>query len=81
MPLKYTWSRTVIAGDPQPYDYSCRDGERGVGRVYRHHKTGWFWTMNAHGVDHSKWATSGVVDSKDEAAAMVERCYEACKAG
>jgi hypothetical protein len=53
MPLKYQWTRTVIAGEPQPYDYCCHDGERAVGRVYKHvngPQTGsWFWAMNAFG--------------------------------
>lgn len=81
MPLKYQWTRTVIAGEPVAYDYSCADGERKVGRVYCHHSGGWFWAMNAGGPDISRtrWATSGVVDSKDEAAAMLERCYDACR--
>jgi len=68
-------------GKEQPYDYCCHDGERSIGRVYRYHLSGWFWAMNAGGPDISRtrWATSGVLDTKDEAASMVERCYDACR--
>ena len=53
MPLKYQWSRTVIAGEPMAYDYVCADGDMKVGRIYKH--TGgpqsghWFWSMYAFG--------------------------------
>ena len=70
----------VIAGDEQAYDYACHDGDRSIGRVHRHHSKGWFGAMSADRPDiiRTKWATSGVLDTKDEAAAMVERCYDAC---
>jgi hypothetical protein len=83
MPLRYTWSRTAIAGQELAYDYSCADGERGIGRVYKHVSGGWWWGMNAWGPDTSRanWEMDGVVDSKDKAAAMVERRYDACRSG
>ena len=80
--LKYTWSRTVVARNELADDYSCADGERTIGRVYRRNSGGWYWCMNAWGADINRggWEMDGVVDTKDEAAAMVERCYEACRA-
>jgi hypothetical protein len=54
MPLTYTWSRTVIAGDPNPMTYACRDGDRTVGRVYHHYSKGWFWCMQAGGPNISR---------------------------
>jgi hypothetical protein len=75
MPLKYAWTRTLIAGDEMAYDYFCYDSERGVGRVYRHH------SMNAFGpgINRGRSNCDGNADTKDEAAALVERVYEACR--
>jgi hypothetical protein len=71
----------VIGGQEQTYDYVCHDGERGIGWIYRCHSGGWWWGMQASGPDinRTKWAMSGVLDSKDQAAAMVERYYDACR--
>jgi hypothetical protein len=33
--------RAIIVADPQPYDYTAKDGDHIIGRVYRHHSTGW----------------------------------------
>jgi len=51
-----------------------------IGRVYGHHSTGWFWAMNAFGpgILQRNYELSGNVDTEDEAAAVVERCYDAC---
>jgi hypothetical protein len=45
--VEITWSRTVIAGDEMQEHFTAKDGDRIIGRVYRHHGGNWFWTMNA----------------------------------
>jgi hypothetical protein len=63
------------------YDYVCHHRDRGIGRTYRYHSDGWFWCMQAGRPDVSRTngATSGVLGTKDEAAEMVERCYDGCR--
>ena len=85
MPLKHQWTRAVIAGEPQRYDYCYRDGEVDVGRIYKHGagpKTGsWFWSMYAFGpgISRRRWNLSGTEDTKDAAAAKVESAYDLCR--
>ena len=85
MPLKYQWSRTVIAGEPMAYDYVCADGDMKVGRIYKH--TGgpqsghWFWSMYAFGpgINRRDWNLTGTEDTKDAATAKVEWAYDLCR--
>jgi hypothetical protein len=55
------------------------DGERIIGRVYEHHLTGWLWAMNAFGPGLAQRRDDRQADTKGEAAALVERCYDACR--
>ena len=55
MALNLTWTRTTIAGElpATRWAHNCTasDGERGIGRVYRHNSGGWYWAMSAWGPD------------------------------
>ena len=71
----YDWSRTW---DDKPEDYVCADGLVKVGRVYRISSIaegGWFWTMYAL-VGNRSGASSGRVETLDEACHAVEWAYE-----
>jgi hypothetical protein len=71
-----TWSRTW---PDRPHDFSAKDGEIPIGRVYR--LTGgpadrsWRWTMTAYLDDGRQGSASGVVASRDEACKAVEEAY------
>ena len=49
MKVKLTWERTLIGGRTKPYDFAGKDGDVGVGRIYRHDTSGrahrWYWAM------------------------------------
>lgn len=60
----------MIAGQTAPEDYLAQDETgRSIGRVYRHHMGGWFWTFNAFGPDISwlRFPAIGVEANKQEA--------------
>jgi hypothetical protein len=84
--MALTWSRTVIAGKANPYDFSAADGGISVGRIYRNDTGGfskgsWFWTMNAFGpgVDRSRAQCTGLAETKEEAVTLVEKAWVACR--
>lgn len=62
-------------------------GERNVGRIYKHvagPQTGaWFWAMNAFGpgIIRRDWNLTETEDTKDAAAAKVERACVNASAG
>jgi hypothetical protein len=70
-----------VTGQCANGDYAAKDGEQVIGRVYKHHSTGWVLGDEPFGpgINRRSYDMSGNADTKDEAAALVERCYEACK--
>lgn len=83
--MKLTWTRTVIGGKTAAYDFSASDGDVNVGRIYKHTTHGgpanWFGAMQAWGpgIDRHGIQCSGLVATKDEAVAAVQRAWEACR--
>jgi hypothetical protein len=74
---------THLAAHCHRRDFAASDGDRSVGRIYRHdtsaHQRGqWFWTMNAFGpgIDRGRAQCSGMAETKAEAVRLVEEAYE-----
>jgi hypothetical protein len=83
MPLKYTWTRTVIAGQGQPYGLL-------LPRQRAQHRPGLSLSSERLVLGDERGRAGHLpdqvgderrADTKDEAAAMVERCYDACRVG
>ena len=85
LPMKLTWSRTVIGKQTKPYDFAACDGAEPVGRIYRHSTSGGRPTgfgrcrplVPASIVTASN--AMALVETKTEAVRLVEKTYDRCR--
>jgi ribosomal protein S5 len=76
--FRYTWFRTW---DDRPHDFSAKDGDLPIGRVYRLAGVGerWKWAMTVR-IGNRLGSSGGILGTRDEACDAVESAYEAMKA-
>lgn len=77
MPLRLQWSKTW---PDRPEDFSCKDGEVRIGRIYSIIRGGfekeWHWFLNGYLPDRNvQMSERGICATKQEAAEAVEAAY------